>query len=171
MRRALTLSLGIGFLALLAACQPSTGTYQEEGSSSSSQIMSEMSSASSVMMEESSASSMMEKSSVSSKVKHSASSAPKTSARIVTIVASNFQFTPNQITVKKGEKVTLVLRNADGVHGLMIQDLGINVAIPADGSTTSVMLPTDTAGVFTFRCSVPCGPGHRDMTGTIIVEA
>ena len=97
------------------------------------------------------------------------SAAPAMSPRVVTITTSNFAFTPNAITVKKGEKITLRLQGKEGMHGFAIADLGINTAVD-QGKTVDVTLPTDQAGTFSFRCSIPCGPGHRDMTGTITVQ-
>ena len=40
----------------------------------------------------------------------------------------------------------------------------------APGQTVSVKLPTDKKGAFTFFCSVPCGPGHQNMKGTLTIE-
>lgn len=94
---------------------------------------------------------------------------PSGSVRIITVAVDNFDFSPSVIKVKKGEKVTLVFKGEAGAHGVMIKDLGINVVVPVDGTVT-VDLPTDTAGTFAFRCSIPCGAGHKDMKGTIIIE-
>ena len=90
------------------------------------------------------------------------------SARIITVATSNFVFTPNAITVKKGEKITLRLQGKEGMHGFGIPDLGINTSV-AEGKTVDVELPTDQTGTFSFRCTVPCGPGHKEMTGTITI--
>jgi cytochrome c oxidase subunit 2 len=89
--------------------------------------------------------------------------------RTVHMDANNWAFTPSTITIKKGEKVTLELTGVSGDHGISIPDLGINQKFSA-GETVSVSIPTDKTGIFNFRCNVPCGQGHRDMTGTIIIE-
>lgn len=91
------------------------------------------------------------------------------SARTITIAANNFAFTPNMITVKKGEKVTLSLVGQSGIHGIGIPELGINQKIDL-GQTVSIELPTDAAGSYAFKCNVPCGSGHKEMTGTIVIE-
>lgn len=88
--------------------------------------------------------------------------------RVVTIAASNFAFSPNGIVAKKGEKVTLRLTSTEGNHGFGVPDLGINTTM-FEGKTVDVELPTDKTGTFSFKCSVPCGSGHRDMTGTITI--
>jgi cytochrome c oxidase subunit 2 len=87
----------------------------------------------------------------------------------ITIDASNFAFTPNAITVKRGENVTLVLKDVSGTHGFAVPDLNIDVAMQ-EGDTKTIVLPTSTVGTFPFHCSIPCGPGHRDMTGQIVIE-
>lgn len=87
----------------------------------------------------------------------------------MTVLVTNFAFNPTTIDVQQGEKVTLVFQGVEGVHGVAIEGLGINVAVPP-GETVAVTLPTDTTGTFSFRCSVPCGPGHRDMRGTIVIR-
>jgi heme/copper-type cytochrome/quinol oxidase subunit 2 len=94
---------------------------------------------------------------------------PAPGARTINITVTDFAFTPAMITVKKGEKITLKITGEEGMHGFAIADLGINVSI-APGQTVTVELPTDKAGTFSFRCSIPCGSGHRDMKGTIVVE-
>jgi cytochrome c oxidase subunit II len=92
----------------------------------------------------------------------------KPAARTVRITASNWQFTPSTITVKKGEQVTLEVVGSEGIHGFAIRELGINVGVDL-GNTVSIVLPTSTPGTYAFFCSVPCGEGHKDMKGTIII--
>lgn len=105
----------------------------------------------------------------SAAVSSEASSKEPAQARVITIGAVKWAFTPSAITVKKGEKITLRLTSTDGRHGFAIPDLGINQDMP-EGQIVSLDLPTDRAGTFAFRCSVPCGEGHREMTGTISIE-
>ncbi|TSC58293.1 MAG: cytochrome c oxidase subunit II [Candidatus Peregrinibacteria bacterium Greene0416_19] len=89
--------------------------------------------------------------------------------KLVDLTASNFQFSPAVIRVQKGQKLTLRLTSIEGVHGLGIPALGINERVEP-GKTVEVQVPTDTAGTLDFRCTVPCGPGHKEMTGQIIIE-
>jgi cytochrome c oxidase subunit II len=89
--------------------------------------------------------------------------------RKISITASNWQFAPDVITVKKGEKVQLIITATEGMHGFAIPGLRINESLDA-GQTIVIDLPTDVSGNFEFRCSIPCGPGHRDMKGTIVIE-
>ncbi|PIP65723.1 hypothetical protein COW95_00395 [Candidatus Peregrinibacteria bacterium CG22_combo_CG10-13_8_21_14_all_49_11] len=89
--------------------------------------------------------------------------------RTVMIHSSNWEFTPNVIRVKKGERVELHLMGVEGNHGFAVPELGIDQSMSQDDSSI-VPLPTDKAGTFDFFCNVPCGKGHKDMRGTIIIQ-
>lgn len=116
------------------------------------------------------ASSSVSESSSSSLASAAASASPaQAGARAIEIQAANWAFTPSDITVKKGEKVTLKLVGVSGNHGLGSRDLGLDVKVN-EGQTVTVDLPTDRAGTFSFRCNVLCGEGHQDMTGTITIS-
>lgn len=89
--------------------------------------------------------------------------------RTIMLHSSNWEFQPSTITVKKGENVSLHLMGIQGNHGLSIPALGINETM-SQGQNKLVKIPTDTAGAYEFSCSVPCGSGHRDMKGTLVIE-
>lgn len=79
------------------------------------------------------------------------------------------KFYPQTIVVLKGDKVKLILNNTDEMdHGFAIDALGISQTVQA-GQTITIEFVADTAGVFTFYCTFPCGPGHSQMTGQLIV--
>lgn len=82
---------------------------------------------------------------------------------VIYVNASRFAFAPNIIRVKQGKHVKIVIDNKDTVHGMIIPDLGVS-------GIDSVEFTADKAGTFAFRCPTMCGSGHRDMTGTLIVE-
>ena len=86
----------------------------------------------------------------------------------INVVASQFEFQPSEIRVKKGDKVKLNVRSIDVTHGLSIPAFDVNVV--ADKNGDSVEFVADKAGSFPFRCSVVCGSGHKSMAGTLIVE-
>ncbi|MDR9852677.1 cupredoxin domain-containing protein [Paenibacillus sp. VCA1] len=83
----------------------------------------------------------------------------------ITVNAKSFEFSPNEIKVKKGDKVKITLKNTDGAHGLEIPEFKVN--LQKDGSAE---FTADKAGTFDFDCSVMCGAGHGDMKGKLIVE-
>jgi cytochrome c oxidase subunit 2 len=89
-------------------------------------------------------------------------------ARMLEVKVENFAFTPSSITARKGEPVTLRLIGVTGAHGFYIPDLGLNVPIAA-GQTVDVTLPTGRPGTYRIICSLYCGSGHGDMTGTLVI--
>lgn len=91
------------------------------------------------------------------------------SPRIIEITAKRFEFSPNKITLKKGETVTLRLTSADVVHGFFLRPLKIDEVIPP-GKSTDVTVTPETAGTFTTICDHFCGVNHGNMKMTIVVE-
>lgn len=81
---------------------------------------------------------------------------------MLSINAKRFQFTPDIIRVKKGQKVNIIINNIDTTHGMNIPDF--NVA-----GNDSVQFTADKTGEFIFRCNTFCGDGHGAMQGKIIV--
>jgi cytochrome c oxidase subunit 2 len=84
------------------------------------------------------------------------------SPKVIEITAKKFEFTPNEITLKKGEPVILRLTSSDRVHGFMSKPLKVDTDIPA-GKTTDVAVTPDTVGDFTIICDHYCGTGHGNM--------
>ena len=82
--------------------------------------------------------------------------------KVIEISAKKFEFSPSQITLKKGEPVILRLSSSDRVHGFMSKPLKIDTDIPADKSEDVAVTP-DTAGDFTVICDHYCGTGHGNM--------
>src|SRR5690242_9932152 len=60
-----------------------------------------------------------------------ANAATEPTPKVVEISAKKFEFTPAQITLKKGEPVILRLSSSDRVHGFMSKPLKIDTDIPA----------------------------------------
>ena len=87
---------------------------------------------------------------------------PETPRRIE-ITASKFSYSPNQITLKKGEPVVLVLHSTDTTHGLKIPDLNVNTEIKKGKESEIPLDPTQT-GHFKGKCAHFCGSGHGSMT-------
>ncbi len=91
------------------------------------------------------------------------------SPRVVEISAKRFEFTPNQITLKKDQPVTLRLTTQDVKHGFFVKSLNVDADI-VPGKPTDVTFTPQTAGKFTSVCDNFCGVGHGDMRMTIVVE-
>ena len=88
--------------------------------------------------------------------------------KVIEITAKKFEFTPNEITLKKGEPVILRLTSSDRVHGFMSKPLKIDTDIP-DDTTKDVAVTPDTAGDFTVICDHYCGTGHGGMNMKVTV--
>ena len=91
--------------------------------------------------------------------------------RIIEITTRRFAFEPSQIEATVGERLQLVVRSADGVHGLEIKKLKIKKEVPRGGEPVTIDFTPTTEGTFPILCSEYCGNGHKDMTGTLIVRA
>jgi cytochrome c oxidase subunit II len=94
--------------------------------------------------------------------------APAANARVITIIAKQFEYIPATITVKKGVPVRLILTSQDVTHGFAIDAFKINVTVEK-GKETVVDFTPDRAGTFEYYCSVFCGYGHMGMRGTLTV--
>jgi len=96
-----------------------------------------------------------------------AASAPRT----IEVVAKRFAFEPARIEVTEGEKVRLVVKSGDGVHGVEIKKFKINKKIPRGGDPVTIDFVASSAGEFPILCSEYCGDGHDDMKGMLVVAA
>jgi cytochrome c oxidase subunit II len=89
--------------------------------------------------------------------------------REIEIIAKQWEFIPSVINVKHGETVELHIESIDVRHGIMVPELGINVDL-LPRKDAHVKFTADKKGEFSFFCNVPCGRGHSDMIGKIVVE-
>ncbi len=90
------------------------------------------------------------------------------SPQVIEITAKKYEFSPSQITLKKGEPVILRLTSTDRVHGFMSRPLKIDTDI-TPGKTTDVAVTPATAGDFTVICDHYCGTGHGNMKMKVAV--
>lgn len=88
----------------------------------------------------------------------------------IDIVASNWKFTPDSITLKVGESQQLSLTSSEGVHGIQSDELGIPQTTITPGKISTVTVTPKKAGTYVVHCSVVCGAGHADMKLTVKVE-
>jgi cytochrome c oxidase subunit 2 len=89
---------------------------------------------------------------------------PKT----IEVHAKRFAYVPAEITVKKGQPVTLELISDDVPHSLKFDSLNINVKMPVGEKVETTITP-DQVGDLKGRCAVYCGKGHGEMFFTIHV--
>lgn len=87
--------------------------------------------------------------------------------RTIHVGVRQWEWVPGKITVNYGEKVILIMHNADVTHSISIPDLNVKQDIPNDGAIVQFM--ATKRGTFTFLCDTPCGKGHNQMRGEITV--
>jgi cytochrome c oxidase subunit 2 len=88
--------------------------------------------------------------------------------RVIHITAKKFDFSPDSITLKKGEPVVLEISSADREHGFNLRAFGVRTNV-SPGKVSRIRFTPDKTGKFTFSCDVFCGDGHEEMTGTVTV--
>ncbi|HEY8624346.1 MAG TPA: cupredoxin domain-containing protein [Casimicrobiaceae bacterium] len=88
--------------------------------------------------------------------------------RVIAIKAHRFEFTPDAITLKKGETVTLQLTSDDLMHGFLVKPLKIETDI-VPGKVTELIITPQKTGTFRVNCDHYCGAGHGDMHMTLTV--
>ncbi|HUO15570.1 MAG TPA: cupredoxin domain-containing protein [Verrucomicrobiae bacterium] len=94
---------------------------------------------------------------------------PADKTAVVNITAKRFAFTPNKITLKKGQAVKLRIHSEDVTHGFFLRPLKLDEEIPA-GETVEVVVTPREAGTFMPICDHFCGANHGNMNMTIVVE-
>jgi cytochrome c oxidase subunit 2 len=119
----------------------------------------------------------------------SQSSGPAVSPHVIEVTAKTFEFIPNEIHVKAGERVQIKLTTADRAHGLKLNiypegasedgNPGLVFDHPQDEAKVEknkdrvIEFVAARPGRYDFNCSVRCsmmGHGHDRMTGKLIVE-
>ena len=90
------------------------------------------------------------------------------SATIVKITARRFNFSPNEITLKKGKPVIFQLTTEDRSHGFYIPMANLRTDI-SPGKVSELKWTPQSAGDFDFACDIFCGSGHESMDGKIKV--
>lgn len=93
-------------------------------------------------------------------------SAPK----VIEVVAKRFSFEPAKIEVAEGDRVRLVVKSADGVHGIEIKKFKVQKKIPRGGEPITIDFVASAAGTFPILCSEYCGESHDDMKGMLVVS-
>ena len=116
------------------------------------------------------------------------SSSAADSPHVIEVMAKTFEFTPNEIHVKMGERVQIKLRTADRAHGIKLNiyaegasedgNPGLIFDHPQDDAKVEkhkervIEFVAVRPGTYDFKCSVQCsmGHGHDRMTGKLIVN-
>ena len=88
--------------------------------------------------------------------------------KVIEITAKRFGFSPDNLTLKKGETVVLRLTSADVTHGFFSRDIKVDELIEP-GKPVEVTVNPQKAGTFTVICHHFCGAGHGNMKMTVTV--
>jgi cytochrome c oxidase subunit II len=91
--------------------------------------------------------------------------------RVIEVTARRFAFDPSRVEVEQGERIRLVVRSSDGVHGVAIRKFRVKRLVPRGGAPVSIDFVASAPGTFEILCSEECGDGHDAMTGTLVVTA
>ena len=85
-----------------------------------------------------------------------------------TVEGSNYSFTPNALSVKRGQTVSLTFKNKEGFHDWRIDEFNTHTDKVRDGSEQTISFLADKVGSFQYYCSVG---QHRasGMWGTLTV--
>jgi len=90
--------------------------------------------------------------------------------REIAVTARRFGYTPSEIPLKVGEKVVLVFRAIDFMHGFSVPDLKLRADL-LPGLETRVELQPQQVGTLDFLCDNFCGDRHEEMHGHFVVTA
>ena len=93
----------------------------------------------------------------------------KDEVKIITIEAGSFYFKPNEIRVKQGQRVRVVMNSVSMMHDFVIDELSVRLPIVKNGDAGTIEFVADKIGTFEYYCSVG---QHRanGQVGTLIVE-
>ena len=89
-----------------------------------------------------------------------APAAPTTTVKEFTVIGSNFTFTPNTITVNKGDTVKITFQAVSGFHDLTLDEFAVATKQLQAGESETIQFVADKTGSFEYYCSVG---NHRAM--------
>ncbi len=89
--------------------------------------------------------------------------------REVSYEAFRYGFAPDPLVVRAREAVRLSAKSRDVEHGMVVPELNLSSIIPPGESKIIEFTAPEKPGKYTIYCSVFCGSGHGEMTGTLLV--
>jgi cytochrome c oxidase subunit 2 len=91
--------------------------------------------------------------------------------RTIEVIARRFTFEPATIEAVEGERLRILVKSGDGLHGFEIKRFKVSKEIPRGSEPVVIEFTASEAGKFPILCSAFCGDGHGDMKGTLVVSA
>jgi len=102
----------------------------------------------------------------------STSAPPQTAVpRVIEVIAKRFTFEPATIEAVEGERLRILVKSGDGLHGFEIKKFKVSKELPRGADPVVIEFTASEAGKFPILCSVFCGDGHADMKGMLVVAA
>ena len=98
-----------------------------------------------------------------------AESPAESNVQEIRLTIKKYEYQPNVIHVKEGERVRLILTALDRKHGFELKEWKIKTEMEK-GEEAVVEFVASRSGEFEFKCSVFCGFGHGRVKGKLIVE-
>ncbi len=93
-----------------------------------------------------------------------------TNVKEITMEMSNWKISMAPVTVKKGDTIKLTIKVAEGRHGFDMPAFDVKTGELGAGEEKTVTFVADKTGSFDYFCNVPCGTGHKEMRGKLVVE-
>lgn len=86
-----------------------------------------------------------------------------------TIVADNYSFSPQTISVNKGDTVRITLKNTNGTHDLKVDGYDVKTKLLQSGGEDTIEFVANKSGSFEYYCTYG---NHRamGMKGAITVK-
>ena len=101
---------------------------------------------------------------------NNSSIAEDSEVKIINVEAGSFSYKPNIITVKKGEKVKIVMTAVDMMHDFNADELEIKLPLTKSGNTSEVEFTANEAGEFEYYCSVGQHRANGQVGKLIVTE-
>lgn len=109
-------------------------------------------------------------SSSSSQSSSSSAATSSAQAREITVVLKDFAFEPQDIRVKSGERVKLVVKNEGSVpHDWHVDALNLSTPVVQAGQSATFEFTAGQAGTYDSYCAEP-GHDVLGMVGKLIIE-
>lgn len=89
--------------------------------------------------------------------------------RTIEMTARQYAYAPERIHVNQGDRIRILIRSTDVVHGFFLEGYDINETIVPQQPRTEIVFTAHRRGKFRYRCSNTCGTLHPFMTGELIV--
>jgi cytochrome c oxidase subunit 2 len=86
----------------------------------------------------------------------------------VRLIAQQFGFVPNCVTVPQGTLVRFRVTSPDVIHGLILADTNVNTMV-MPGFVAEVRTRFSAVGDYTMPCHEFCGVGHQGMWARVTV--